>query len=139
MLLTGKTYNKICLFCRKEFEAQKRTTKYCSHQCNSRAYKVRKRDEKDVEVNFEEFVNRELQYQRELMSQIQVTLSELIESQKFSSKDFITPTEYCNHYGISRKTLSRYIKDNKVIVHKLSNRKFLIKKSSYYDSKNVLP
>jgi hypothetical protein len=128
MLLTGKTYNKICLFCRNEFEAQKRTTKYCSHQCNSRAYKVQKRNEKDVDVNFEEFVKRELQLHRELMSQIQVTLSELINTQKIASREFITPDEYCKLKGISRKTLSRYIQDNKVIVSKISNRKFLIKK-----------
>lgn len=30
MLLTNKTYKKVCLFCRKEFDAQNRTTKYCS-------------------------------------------------------------------------------------------------------------
>lgn len=139
MLLTGKTYSKICLFCRNEFEAQKRTTKYCSHQCASRAYKVRKRNEKDVEVNFEEFVKRELQLHRELMSQIQVTLSELIATQRIASRDFITPDEYCQLNGISRKTLSRYIKDKRVIVKKVSNRKLLIKKDFFYESKNVLP
>ncbi|MFV0305603.1 MAG: hypothetical protein ACK5IC_09015 [Moheibacter sp.] len=100
---------------------------------------MRKRNEKDVEVNFEEFVKRELQLHRELMSQIQVTLSELIATQRIASRDFITPDEYCQLNGISRKTLSRYIKDKRVIVKKVSNRKLLIKKDFFYESKNVLP
>ena len=77
-----KTYTKICLFCRKEFEAQKRTTKYCSHQCASRAYKVRKRNEKDIEVNFEDFVKRQLNQQIITLNHLQKTLEEILSFQK---------------------------------------------------------
>ena len=37
---------KICKFCGEPFIAQKTTTRYCSHRCNSRAYKLRKKGEK---------------------------------------------------------------------------------------------
>jgi hypothetical protein len=126
-MTSTRTYNKICLFCRKEFLAQKRTTKYCSHKCASRAYKVRKRDESILESNFEEYVKRELHIHSQALQQIQVSLSELLRVQKIGKGKFITPNDYCEMKGISRKTLSRWIKDNKVEVKKLSSRKFLIK------------
>jgi Fic family protein len=127
MLLTNKTYKKICLYCRKEFDAQKRTTKYCSHTCNSRAYKANKRNELDLEINFEDFVKRQLQHQAELLNQIQITLSKLLNQQMTDSEKYLSPDEYCKLKGISRKTLSRVIKEDKVIVKKISQRKILIK------------
>lgn len=37
---------RICQHCGMEFVAQTTTTRYCSHKCNSAAYKARKRNEK---------------------------------------------------------------------------------------------
>ncbi len=37
---------KRCEYCRKEYEARRITTKYCSHGCNSRAYKQAIRETK---------------------------------------------------------------------------------------------
>lgn len=37
---------KICQYCQKEFIAKMTQTRYCSHPCNSKAYKRDKRDEK---------------------------------------------------------------------------------------------
>lgn len=37
---------KYCMSCGKVFIAQRSTTKYCSHNCNSKYYKQKKRDEK---------------------------------------------------------------------------------------------
>lgn len=36
---------KICEFCGREFEAYTQTTRYCSHQCNCKAYRAIKRKE----------------------------------------------------------------------------------------------
>lgn len=36
---------RVCEYCDNTFTAQRTTTKYCSHKCNSRAYKQRKREE----------------------------------------------------------------------------------------------
>ena len=47
---------KVCEHCKQEFVAWKTTTKYCSHQCNSRAYKSKRREERvqRTEVNEQE-------------------------------------------------------------------------------------
>lgn len=37
---------KICEYCNSEFYAHKGSTRYCSHTCNSRAYKQMKREAK---------------------------------------------------------------------------------------------
>ena len=37
---------KICEYCGKSFYALKSTTRYCSKQCNSYAYKAARREEK---------------------------------------------------------------------------------------------
>lgn len=37
---------KVCEWCKQPFIAQKLTTRYCSHRCNSSAYKSAKREEK---------------------------------------------------------------------------------------------
>lgn len=37
---------KICEYCGKSFYASKSTTRYCSKQCNSYAYKAARREEK---------------------------------------------------------------------------------------------
>ena len=122
-----RNYDKICLFCRNEFIAQKRTTKYCGHSCASRAYKVNKRNEVLIEVNFEEFVKNQLNIHTEALNQIQFTISQLIQTNRIIKAEFIPVEDYCNLKGISRKTLSRWIKENKVEVKQLSTRKFLIK------------
>ncbi len=122
-----RNYNKICLFCRKEFIGQKRTTKYCSQKCASRAYKVRKKENSIIESNFEEFVKKQLHQHSESLYQIHFSLNELIRIQKINQSNYITPKDFCEIKGISRKTLSRWINDDKVEVKKLSSRKFLIK------------
>ena len=37
---------KVCEYCNAEFYAHKASTKYCSHTCNSRAYKQNKREQR---------------------------------------------------------------------------------------------
>ena len=47
------TILKQCEHCAEMFEAQKRTTRFCSHKCNSANYKLRKRQELKKEVETE--------------------------------------------------------------------------------------
>ena len=42
---------RICQYCSNEFTARTTTTLYCSHKCNSAAYKARLRDTKIEESN----------------------------------------------------------------------------------------
>ena len=45
---------KICEYCYSEFYAHKESTRYCSHTCNSRAYKQMKREAKTRTIETEE-------------------------------------------------------------------------------------
>lgn len=38
-MATNIEVQRVCMYCGKEFTAKTTTTKYCSHTCNSRAYK----------------------------------------------------------------------------------------------------
>lgn len=127
IMTSTRNYNKICLFCRKEFKAQKRTTKFCSHNCASRAYKVNKRNETQIEVNFEEYVKNQLNIHTEILNIIQNSLSQLIQFNRTIKAEYMPVEDFCKIKGISRKTLSRWIKDNKVETKQLSTRKYLIK------------
>jgi len=101
---------KICTHCNKEFEAQKFSTKYCSHTCASRAYKFRMR-KGVVEIS-----NKETE-------QIK---SKSIEDLK--AKDFLSIAETCQLLGVSRWTIWRAINANKINSAKFGKR-IIIKRS----------
>jgi hypothetical protein len=42
---------RVCLYCSHKFIAKTTTTKYCSHRCNQRHYKLLKKEEKIKKVN----------------------------------------------------------------------------------------
>lgn len=90
-----KTYTS-----RRGFDAQKRTTKYCGHTCATRVYKVRKRNELDIEINFEDFVKRQLNQQTILLNQLKKTMEKILSFQKINSQEILTPDEYCQLKGI---------------------------------------
>lgn len=46
MAKSNELIKKVCEWCGNVFSAQKVTTRYCSHTCNSRAYKANKRKER---------------------------------------------------------------------------------------------
>lgn len=46
MAKSNELIKKVCEWCGNVFYAQKVTTRYCSHTCNSRAYKANKRKER---------------------------------------------------------------------------------------------
>ncbi|MBQ2979499.1 MAG: DNA-binding protein, partial [Bacteroidaceae bacterium] len=45
---------KVCQFCGKEFIAHKLSTRFCSHKCSQRSYKVRLREQKLEKVVHQE-------------------------------------------------------------------------------------
>ena len=45
---------KVCEFCGKKFTAHKMTTRFCSHKCSQRSYKVRQREQKLEKVVHQE-------------------------------------------------------------------------------------
>lgn len=106
---------RICNYCGEEFEARTLQTKYCSHRCNSRHYKNRKREEKIEEVPLEN-----LQQKR---NKIIGDLSHL------QHREYFSVDEAAAYIGISRRTIYRLIKNHELKIHKIGART-IIKKSS---------
>ena len=106
------TIPKICMYCNKEFIAKTTVTKYCSLKCAQRAYKQNKRNEKIIKVQEQEYEK-----------------SVGIDMQLIQSKEFLSIKEACLLLGISRMSLYRYIKNEKIKPSKLGG-KVIIKREA---------
>lgn len=101
---------KICQFCHESFTARTTVTKYCSHRCSARAYKQRKRNKK-IEKSVSETVK-------------QIS-AEKIELQ---AKEFLSINEASELLNVSRWTISRAIKDERLKAVKLGRRVIIRRK-----------
>ncbi len=95
---------RICQHCGNEFTARTTTTLYCSHRCNSVAYKAKIRTGK-VEVS-----NKETQRIK----------TQPIEELK--AKSFLSIADTCKLIGISRRTVYRMIERGELITGKAGKR-----------------
>lgn len=82
---------RICEFCKEQFTAKTTRTKYCSHRCNSRAYKVKDRNEKVEASNQETAANFSADLER------------------IRLREFLNITQASLLLGISRRTIYRLI------------------------------
>ncbi|MBK5719881.1 helix-turn-helix domain-containing protein [Dysgonomonas sp. Marseille-P4677] len=85
---------KKCEYCGKRFVAQRTTTRYCSHTCNSKAYKEDKRKKKVVAINYA------------VMQEIE-RISERFE--EIRDKEFLSVVETAFLLSIERTTVYRYL------------------------------
>lgn len=99
--------NRICQHCGKEFIARTTTTSYCSHKCNSSAYKAKTRKVKIEKSN----------------EQVQLVKNKPIEDLK--SKAFLSIAETSKLLGISRRTIYRMIERGEIIIAKAGRRSIL--------------
>lgn len=106
---TNIRIKKICEFCLQEFTAKKTTTKYCSYQCNSRAYKAAQRQEKIENTNA---------HTRRLLS---TDLEEIMK------REFLSITQASRIFGISRRTVYRLIDRGHLNIAKFGTRTVLRK------------
>lgn len=90
---------KICEFCGKTFTAQKTTTRYCSHSCNSKAYKQGKREFKMVGMNYA------------TMKEIERISDEY---EKIKDKEFLSVSETAFLLSVERTTIYRYLHRGKL-------------------------
>lgn len=95
---------RICQHCGNEFTARTTTTLYCSHRCNSAAYKAKQRAGKVEQSNKE----------------TQRIKSEPIEQLK--AKAFLSIADTCKLIGISRRTVYRLIERGELITGKAGKR-----------------
>lgn len=95
---------RVCKHCGIKFIAKTTVTNYCSHSCNQKAYKKRKREEKvkasNIETNY--------------------IISQPIEELKI--KPFLSITDTSKILGVSRRTIYRMIERKELIIAKAGTR-----------------
>jgi DNA binding domain, excisionase family len=95
------TILKQCEHCGNMFEAQKRTTRFCSQRCASLNYKLRKRQELKKEV--------EQETKQKLKPKVKA-----FDLATIKEKEFLTVTEVSKLFGCSKKTVYRMIEANEI-------------------------
>lgn len=105
---------KICIYCKRSFLAQKTTTRYCSHLCNQRHYKELKKQEKIKASNVE--------YNK---------ITNKLDIETIRTKEFLTAKETMFLLDISRTTLYRNLK-NGAIQKVLGLKSIRIRRDSLY-------
>jgi excisionase family DNA binding protein len=115
---TNIQVEKICQYCKKKFVAQKLSTKYCSHKCNSRDYKIRKKYEK---------LTGALDEQKDSAKTLPTPLGTYLNT--LHEKQFLTVADVVKLLGISKATIYRLIKDGDLKAVRFSERTTRIKRS----------
>ena len=95
---------RICQYCTNEFTARTTKTKYCSHKCNSAAYKKNIRDKKVEASN------------KETLKVITMPIEEL------KAKEHLTVKEAAKLLNCSTRTAYRLIENNTIKAVNLANR-----------------
>ena len=110
---------RICDYCKNAFDAKTTKTKYCSHICNSRGYKLNQKLKK-IETSDTETKSKVSNYVVNV-----------------NSKDFLTVKEASTLLNMSSKTVYRLIEQNELNAFNFSVRKTLIRRKdieSYFDN-----
>ena len=103
---------KICQWCGVEFEAQKVSTKYCSHRCVNLAYKQAVRDKRVKQVEAET---------------LSVKLEKPIENVK--DKEYLSFSQAGKLLGVSRQAVYNMVKAGNLKASKISSRLSFIKRT----------
>src|SRR5690606_21202664 len=104
------TILKQCEHCGNMFEAQKRTTRFCSQRCASLNYKLRKRQELKKEV--------EQETKQKLKPKVKA-----FDLATIKEKEFLTVTEVSKLFGCSKQTIYRMIETKEIHALNLKDRK----------------
>ncbi len=110
------TITKICQCCQKEFTAQRTATKYCSHACNSKDYKL------NIRINNIETNNKATET-------IKRTDAKIKAWQPLQGIDFLTVKEVSILLRCSVMTTYRLVRNGTIKAVNLSERKTLIRRS----------
>lgn len=95
---------RVCEHCGDTFTARTTKTRFCSHKCNSRAYKAAEKSKKVERSNVE----------------TKQLISKPIEELK--AKPFLSISETCQLLGISRSSIYRMMEQDKLLAGKIGGR-----------------
>lgn len=113
---------KVCEWCGEVFYAQKTTTRYCSHRCNSKAYKEASRNKRIQKTETET---------DSLISQQPM--------QMIKDKEFLSFAEAGTLLGISRQAVYKMVAARHLKASKISSRLSFIKRSDIESMLNNSP
>lgn len=105
---TNIKVTRICECCGKSFEAKTTVTRYCSHTCNSRHYKQRKRAEKLGKVPIQNKL-------------VQLAIPD-VDFGRLAEKEFLSIKEASTMLGISERTIYRLMKNGDLETNKIGRR-----------------
>jgi excisionase family DNA binding protein len=109
MTASKHPFPKICVFCQEAFLARKSTTLYCSHKCGARAYKENKRQEKLL--------------QDKALVKSQLTAPVVM----LQAREVLSIIEVSLLLGISRWTVARMIRANKIRTFSIGTRRLILR------------
>lgn len=110
---------KQCVHCGNMFEAQKITTKYCSHKCNSASYKLKKKLERKGQA--EAITNQPQPFKPKTTA---------INRAMVKDKEFLTVKELSVLLGCSTKTIYPLIRSGVIKATNFGKRQTYIKRSN---------
>lgn len=111
-------FKKVCVFCSRLFEAQKITTKYCSHACNLKHYKKKKRLQKIAAD--EEQTKAQNHILIKPPNTVQLVSAPL---------EFLSVKQASVLLGCTKKTIYQLIKTKRLHAINLEHRKTIIKRT----------
>jgi len=111
---------RVCEHCGQVFTARTTITRYCSHKCNSKAYKLQQKKDKIQQFNL-------VTKNTILKAEMDLSLSSVA-----SLKETVSIKELAIVLGVSQRTLFRLIKDDKFPKIKLG-RRLVFRKESVID------
>ncbi|WP_139958213.1 helix-turn-helix domain-containing protein [Flavicella sediminum] len=98
---------KTCEFCSKTFYAKRLSTRYCSSNCNSKHYKQKKREE-NISVSNTKTLHISNNITPDLLN-----------------KPYLSILETCIILGISRSSVMRMLKSDKLESHKIGGKRII--------------
>ena len=113
------TILKQCQNCAEMFEAQKRTTRFCSHKCASQNYKLRKRLEAKKEIET-----------KEIEQPIFKAKTKAVNLELIKTKEFLTVKEVAALLKYTKENDKKMINDRKIEDYNLSHRLTRIRRKS---------
>jgi excisionase family DNA binding protein len=105
---TNIKVNKVCEYCGESFIAKTTVTRYCSHKCNSRHYKQRKREEKLKKVPVQNKI-------------VKLALPE-VDFGRLAQMEFLSIKEATALLGVSERTIYRLMKSGDLETKKIGRR-----------------
>lgn len=102
---------RVCDYCNTAFLARTTTTRYCSHRCNQKHYKIKAKQGK-IETSNKETLN-----------------TVLLPLELIKSKDYLTVKEVAVVLNCSVRTVYRYVKNRNIKAVKIGQRMIRIRKS----------